>query len=214
MNRLLRRAALLAGLLTLGATPISGASAQTTGRSLAGFVGIIGQSRYIGQVIALDGRLDNPTGVMLQLGTDSTDIKLGPRYTAQPQSAEAEVEGLAVGDYALVTAHLVRGDLVAQRVQFDVEPFGRMKLITGSVTWVSPNGKHLRLRVADTGNTRVLQLVRSTQYEIDGKVQIAPLLLAKEQTVQVLILHDNFQLYAVDVNLKTSPGVPPHYSGR
>jgi hypothetical protein len=211
MKPLLRRAALLAGLLTLGVTPIAGVSGQTASaqRIPADFAGVLGDNRYIGEIVALDGRANNPTGVVLQFGTDTTDIALGPTYTAQPQSAEAEVEGLAVDDYAVITVHSnYRGDLIAQRVQFDVEPFGRLRLMTGVVTWMSPNDKRVRLRLPDTGAVRTLTLIHSTKYEVDGK-QVSPLILGRDQTVQVLVLRLNFSLIAVDVNLKTTTTLPP-----
>jgi hypothetical protein len=211
MKRFLRRAALLAGLVTLGVTPIAAVPGQIASaqRIPADFAGVLGDNRYIGEIVALVGPTNNPTGVMLQFGTDTTDITLGPKYTAQPQSAEAEVEGLAVDDYAVITVHPnYRGDLIAQRVQFDVEPFGRLRLMTGLVTWVSPNDKRMRLRLPDTGAIRTITLIRSTKYEVDGK-QVAPLILGRDQTVQVLVLHLNFSLLAVDVNLKTSTTLPP-----
>jgi hypothetical protein len=215
MTLSIRHALALAGLsLSLIGPTVTSAQGLFVPRAAASFVGIVGHGRYIGQVESIDGPAANPTGIVLALGTDTEDIRLGPKYTAQPQSAEAEVEGIAVGDYAMVTAKAGKANMVAQRVQFDVHPFGRLKALSGTITWTSPNDRRFRLRATDTGVIRTLDVVHATRFEMDGKPLAAPISIGKDQTVQVLMVKGPIDSFAAEINIRTLTSTPRRESPR
>lgn len=171
-------------------------------RALAGFSASLPPGRFVGQVTALTGPVSNPTGMTLALGMDSVDIRFGLRYSPRPLSAEAEVEGLAVKDYVSLQAWRTRNGLVTQRVQFDVQPFGRLKSITGIVQTVSPDGRHIKLRLADTGTIRWIEVIKQTRYDIDGRPALGPVPVGHDQTLQILVLKGDLDWIAADINIK------------
>jgi hypothetical protein len=142
--------------------------------------------------------------VTLQLGTDVADIRFAPRYNLQPLSAEAEVEGLATGDFASVRAQWVKGALVAQRVQFDIDPVLPLRMVTGVITWASPNGKRLRVRLADTGKVRPVEIARDAHYDMDNRPQSGQLTVLKDESVQLLVVKIPFDWLATELNVKTT----------
>jgi hypothetical protein len=191
-------------LLMAAIAPMQDVMAQTSSgqRALAGFGASLPPGRFVGQVTALTGPISNPTGMTLALGLDTVDIRFGLRYSPRPLSAEAEVEGLAVKDYVALQARRSRNGLVTQRVQFDVQPFGRLQLIAGSVQTVSTDSRHVKLRLADTGNMRWVEVLKQTRYDIDGKPAPGPVPIGHDQTLQVLVLKGDFNWVAADINIK------------
>ncbi len=137
-------------------------------------------ARFVGQITGVLGSDASPTGITMQLQVSRTvTVRLAAKTILKARSAEAQVEGLMVGDFAVIQA--VRGSLDwnARRVIFDVDPFGPIRFftVTGSV---------VRLNRADTqvllalpgGSTRWIIMTRNTHYSLDGvPTEAAPALL-------------------------------------
>lgn len=202
---------MLSAALLLSGAPPPGTSAQVT-QANRGFVGLIPLYpgyRLVGQVGSLIGPPGNPTGMFVQLGNDTVVVSFGPRSTPQPMSAEAEIEGLVTKDYISAYVRWTRGAWTAPRVQFDVQPFGRLRTLTGTIAWVAVGGRRFRLRLPATGAVRVLTTVRQSRYELDGKPVSAPLPLSRGQAVQVLTVKGEVSLVAADINVRTVPASKP-----
>jgi hypothetical protein len=186
----------------------SAVSAQTTKlqRGQVGLVTQVQRGRFVGEVIALFGPAANPTGLTVQLGLSTADVHFGTQYTPHPLSAEAEVEGIAVHDFVSMVVRKGQGEWVAQRVDFDVQPFGRLRLVTAAIVNLGPEARHLRIRLADTGQVRWVTLSRQTMYESDGKpLTVLPLLL-RDQAVQILVIRGDLGWVAATINLKSAGG--------
>jgi hypothetical protein len=167
---------------------------------------------FYGQVTSITGPADNPTRFTLlrQLSNGHTQVVpfRSPGVLLKPLSAEAEVEGFQIDDYALVTAHRVRAAWVASRVQFDTQPITPHPVITlsGTVTRVTPNGKRFAMRTSDTGAIKVISIVAKTQFRIDGQLVGSAPVLSKGDVVQVQARKAaGGVLVAVEINLKTAP---------
>jgi hypothetical protein len=187
-------------------TPVSAQVARLQ-VSQMGLLAQVQRGRFVGEVTALTGPTANPTGLTLQLGIASADVRFGTQYTPHPLSAEAEIEGISVHDYASVVVRRVKSDWVAQRVDFDVEPFGHLKLVSATVVSMTADAKHLRVRLTDTGQNRAVALVKQTLYEADGKPLTGLPQLVRDQPIQVLVVRGDFGWVAATLNLKSASGL-------
>src|SRR5690348_10644658 len=88
--------ALLAAVAPPGAQAQHALGPQGVPQTLAG-------PRLMGQVSALSGPVSNPDGFTLDTGNRSVDVRIAPKATFTARSAEAEVEGLQVGDYVVAS---------------------------------------------------------------------------------------------------------------
>ena len=158
---------------------------------------------FSGQVTALSGPVANPTGLTLQDRIRSVDIRIAPETMFRARSAEAEVEGLVVGDYAVIGARKGKGSWIANRISFDVRPMVAGTLVTGTIVKLSSNGKQLQLRL-DTGQMQPVTIGPRTKYRIDGQPTDTPPELAKGDVVQVLMRSAPRGWTAMEINLLPS----------
>lgn len=184
-------AVLLAGLLT---SPVSARNVPTVGGVQQRFVGTVGQ---------ILGPADSPIQITLTLGTLSTDVRVTSRTVFAAKSAEASVEGLLQGDYAVVTAQRVKAEWIARRVVFDVQPIFPLHLFTGLVLRETPDGKRVTIRIAGTQRQVLMHIVKPVQYEMDGRSLLTPLALNRGDQVEVLALHVFDGWNAFSINVKT-----------
>lgn len=162
--------------------------------------------QFNGQVIAVAGPPDSPTGFTLLHGALTTDFRLAPAASLQARSAEAAVAGFATGDYALVTARRVKFAWVAIRVSYDVNPIpGRAVIVvlTGTIVRVSPNGKILTIKLVN-GTTHDVFIDLQTTFRVDGQLTDTPPLLSAGEVVTVRTRHAPRGWVAIDVNLRTT----------
>src|SRR5579872_7188417 len=137
------------------------------------------QQRICGVVQSLQGGMTNPSGVTVQLGLVTTQIKILPQTTViVAKSAEAEVEGLLPGDYVLVNAVRRYHLITARRLTYDVQPFFPLKAYSGTVLRQTPDQKRFLVRLVTNHTMWFRTSPRLTRYEVDGKLQdfVVPLL--------------------------------------
>jgi hypothetical protein len=168
-------------------------------------------ARFVGQVTQLVGPPGNPTEFTLQLRYRSIDIKIASDAVFIARSAEAEVEGFQVGDYATVTARRAEHVWIAVRIQFDVQPLvTALVSVTGTVLRVSNDERRIVIRL-DTGGTgtRLITIGVKTRFEIDGQPAPVAVPLVKGDIVHVQMRATNHGWYALTVDLVSTatPGL-------
>lgn len=164
--------------------------------------------RFAGQVTAVTGPTTNPDGFTLQLRDHAVVIKILPRTNIIARSAEAQVEGFGPYVFAVVTAAKVGADWTANRVEYDVVPFGPIRdfAVTGKTTWVDKKGHAFRLRLM-SGDIRTVRITKQTRFEFDGQpAEDAPPTLAVGEALDVSI-HRNLQdqWIAVLIDIRSAP---------
>jgi hypothetical protein len=150
---------------------------------------------------------------MLQDKARFIDLHFGPSVDCStglncvPKSAEAEVAGFQVGDYALVTARRVARAWVATHIDFDTQPISMVppKIWMGTVGRVILNGKRFVLRL-DTGGTRVITINPATTFRVDGQLTATPPPLKTGDVVQVTARSTASGWVAIEIDLKTTGG--------
>ncbi|HLJ68459.1 MAG TPA: hypothetical protein VKX16_13975 [Chloroflexota bacterium] len=157
-----------------------------------------------GEIVSLDGPPASPTGLTLQLGTLTFPVRISPRATITAKSAEAEVEGLLPGDYAVIHDHRIRGQWVAFHIAYDVVPMPPLRVLTGSVLRLTPNGRVLYLK-PDTGRGVLpVHLLQQTRFLQDGKpVLQLPVVFTRGESLEIVARRTLGFWYAFDVNIKS-----------
>ncbi len=160
--------------------------------------------RLEGQIVSIQGPPDNPTGLTLDLMDQTLLLRFAPRVIIKAKSAEAQVEGLLKGDWAIVTVQRVRGSLVATRVEFDVQPLPPYLMLSGAFVREFPNGKRIFIRL-DGGGIRPLIVTPKTRFRLDDSLQdIAPS-LTRGQSVQALVRRTPAGLLALEIDVRSLP---------
>lgn len=168
-----------------------------------------GTVRFNGQVLSVDGAGHNPTGFSLQLPGRTVDLRVAPKAVFKAMSAEAEVEGFQIGDYAVVDARRVDKAWVAATIEFDVQPIRpgpRQTMVSGAIQRVSVTGLRFLLKL-DTGDMHWISITRKTRFKVDGQLSTLPPLLQKGQSVDVLVSQAPRGWIALEIDLKS--GSPP-----
>lgn len=166
------------------------------------------QQRFVGQVVRLFPSVSNPAGFTLQLRERTVDLTITAGTKFHAGSAEAEVEGFQVGDYAVVLARHVNRAWVAASIDFDVQPIAvlQVQTATGTIARVSPNGKRF-LMLLDAGTSRWVTVTRKTKFHMDGQLLDPPPPLVKGDDVQVAMEHSGRLWTALDITIRTT-GTP------
>jgi hypothetical protein len=171
-------------------------------------------------VDAVAGPADTPTGFSLLLASGRlVPFVTAPNATLSGKSAEAAVEGLQRGDYAIVqarnvsvvVAHRVRKHWVAYHVDFDVQPITPtpvpkpvMATITGTVTRVTVDGKRFAVQDQATLKVWMITIDARTAFRVDGQPMPGPPVLSKGDPVVVRARKTGGVWVATEVNLRTS----------
>jgi hypothetical protein len=161
--------------------------------------------RFAGQVSGVLGPDASPTGITLRLqGDQKVTVRFAPRTILKARSAEAQVEGLMVGDFAVVQVVRANVDWSARRVFFDVDPFGPIRFftVTGSVVRLNRAGTQVLLALPG-GTTRWIIITRNTHYSIDGVSTEAAPVLERSTVLQVDVHKVPRGWVAISVNVKT-----------
>lgn len=174
-------------------------------------------ARFNGRVTALTGPPDSPSGLTLQLRDRTVDVRIGSgvdcayALNCTARSAEAEVEGLQVGDYALVSARRINRTWVAFHIDFDVQPIDMRPppIVTGTIVKVTPNGLRFQLRVVTGGvGLHWVTIGPKTIFRVDGQLTDMPPTLSKGDAVRVTIRVTDRGWAAIEVDLRTTGGSP------
>lgn len=191
--------ALIAALLAIGAMVL-----PASPRHIAGAATL---TRFVGQVTVVTGPAAAPTGFTFQYKDRFVDMHTSPNATTyQARSAEAEVEGLLPGDYAVVRARHQKKGWTAVLVTFDVRPFANLRpqmVLDGTVTRVVPNQRRFAMRL-DGGGTRVVKVAAQARLLLDGQPTDPPPALVKGTVVQVVLRKLDAGWTAVLINIRTS----------
>lgn len=198
------RSAVLAVLLAAGTlTPMSASARVPAGTRVA-----ITQLR--GQVIAISTPNGSPTRFTIETADRDVTVRIAPAATFTALSAEAEVEGLRVGDYAIVRVRHPHDAWVALHITFDVRPIH----IRGQVTIVAtviretPNGRYLIVRLP-SGAIRWIILGTQTKFRLYGALTSNPPLFAREELVHVTMRRIPRGWIAIEVDLLNGQAPQP-----
>lgn len=167
------------------------------------------QARFIGAVAAIQGPADSPTRITLQLGALSTELRINLKTLFSAKGAEASLEGLLPGDFAVVAARRFKGAWIARRVLFDVQPIFPLRLFTGTVVRAGVDGKRVSVRIAATQRLLWFRISRNALYQEDGRAVLEPPGLTPGETVELLALRVVPGWMAYNINLKATAARQP-----
>jgi hypothetical protein len=183
----------------------AGSSWSATGTASTAFAQQVLLTRFLGQVITVNGPSNSPTGFMLGLRARVVFFRATPETTWNGLSAEAVVEGVQQGDYAYLAAHRVNHAWVATQVDFDVRPV--VETEAGVVTFVNSIGR--RFRMQTDADSFLVQVTRRTKYQLEGQTQPVNLLrLNRGDTVRAVIQQtpqDGWVALLLNVRTTTPP---------
>lgn len=161
------------------------------------------RARFVGQVTTVLGSGGTPSEFILQAINGVVDIHITPQTTFVAKSAEANVEGLARDDFAVVNVRRTQqGAWVAARITYDVDPFAPLRAVTASLTRVSLDGKRLLVK-ADTGASRWVSIVRLTRFRMDGRLLDAPPVFLKGQSLQLVVQNTFTGWVALEIDIRS-----------
>jgi hypothetical protein len=170
-----------------------------------------------GEVAAIYGPAAGPTGLAIQQQQGKTDttktvtIRLDTRTILRARTAEAQVEGLTVGEFAVVQVNRTGTDVSARRIVFDVDPFGPIRFfsVTGTVLRLNRAGTQVLLGLPGRA-TRWIILTVNTRYSLDGLVTGYVPTLQRNNVVTVDVNLTERGWIAQSVNLRStrSPAQP------
>lgn len=196
-----RSSALAVLLAVLAMAPLPAAARVTAGMHVP-------IERLIGQVAAISAPNGSPTQFTLQTADRVVAMKIAPRATFTALSAEAEVEGLNIGDYAIVRARHPRRGWVALHIEFDVRPVHVSDLVTlvASVVRETPNGHDLVVRLPSS-IIRWVVLDAQTKFRVYGPLSSGPPVFGRGDLVHITMRRGPQRWIAVEVDIIS--GSPP-----
>ncbi len=166
-------------------------------------------TKFVGQIVTVQSGKDGaPSLFTLRIARRLVDFRLTAQARLVAKSAEAAVEGFVADDYAVVMARHVNRQWLAYRVDFDVQPFLGVAPVTitvaGTVVTESATGKAFTMTL-NTGDMRLVQIVKQTKFRIDGQLLANPTVLMKGDMVKVVMRRSGRVWIAVDINLQSAP---------
>jgi hypothetical protein len=177
---------------------------------LAGFVTpahavqfqVTDHARFAGQVTTLLPAAGSPTSLVLLQPNLSVSVSINPQTQLTGQSAEANVEGLVRGDYAMVNARRVDEKWVAATITYDVDPVPPLRAVSGIVLKVSPNGRRLNVKL-DSGGNRGITIGRLARYRLDNHLVDPPPILLKGEPIQLVVSRATDAWIALEVDVRS-----------
>jgi hypothetical protein len=163
---------------------------------------VIDRERFVGQVTALLPANGSPNTFVLLQPNISVAISINPQTQLTGSSAEANVEGLARDDYAVVNAKHVQGRWIATKITYDVDPILPLRVISGTVVKLTPDGRRVNVKL-DTGGSRWITIGRLARYRLDGRAVDPPPILLKGELVQLVINRAAVPWLALEVDARS-----------
>jgi hypothetical protein len=188
--------------LALGALLILLAGFVTPARAFQ--LQVIDRARFVGQVTALLPVNGSPTAFVLLQPNLSVTISINPQTQLTGSSAEANVEGLARDDYAVINAKHVQGRWVATKIRYDVDPILPLRTVSGAVVKLTPDSRRVYVKL-DTGGNRWITIGRLARYRLDGRIVDPPPILLKGEAVQFVINRATIPWIALEVDVRSVP---------
>lgn len=164
---------------------------------------IIDRARFVGQVTTLLPVNGSPTAFVLLQPNLSVTISISPQTQLTGSSAEANVEGLARDDYAVVNAKHVQGRWIAAKIRYDVDPILPLRVVSGSVVKLTPDGRRVNVKL-DTGGSRWITIGRLARYRLDGRAVDPPPILLKGELVQFVVNRTTVPWLALEVDARSA----------
>lgn len=158
---------------------------------------------FSGQVTAISGPAANPTRFTLQTNDRAIDFQIVMRTNIVARSAEAQIEGLSLDDFAMVTAARPNGSWTAYRIVYDVQPWGpiRQFTVTGTVQRVDKRGRGFQLRMSG-GTTHWIVVNQQSKFAVAGIPVDTPPTLIRDSVVEVLVRRAGLNWVALTVNVR------------
>jgi hypothetical protein len=157
------------------------------------------RANVFGVVVGVHGPVSNPDGVNVQLGSDTTMVRIEPGTVFEAQSAEAQVEGLAVGDYVCIPVRRVKGGPMALRIRFDVVPVPPLQVLRGTMQRFIAEGTHFTFRT-DDGRFLVMRIWRDARLVVDGRVVDGSVGVTRGTPAQIICAQRNgWVAYEIDL---------------
>lgn len=164
---------------------------------------VIDRARFAGQVTTLLSVNGNPASFVLLQPNVSVTVTINPQTQFVGSSAEANVEGLARDDYAVVNARRSQGRWIAMKITYDVDPVPPLRAVSGTVVRLTPDGRRVNVKL-DTGGSRWITIGRLARYLVDGRaVAPAPILLRGEP-VQLVVNRLMFPWVALEIDVRST----------
>ena len=163
---------------------------------------VIDRARFVGQVTFLDSAAAGPTSFELLQPSMAVVISINRQTQLTGKSAEANVEGLARDDYAVVNARRVGTRWVASKIVYDVDPILPLQTVTGSIVRVSVDGRRIYVRL-DAGGSRWITIGRLARYRLDGRLLDPSPIPLKGEAVQLIVNRSALSWVALEVDLRS-----------
>jgi hypothetical protein len=160
------------------------------------------RQRFVGQVMTLLPANGSPNAFVLLQPNLSVTISINPQTQLTGSSAEANVEGLARDDYAVVHAKHVQGRWVATKITYDVDPILPLRVVSGTVVKLTPDGRRVNVKL-DTGASRWITIGRLARYRLDGRAVDPPPIFVKGELVQLIINRAAVPWLALEVDARS-----------
>lgn len=159
----------------------------------------------------MDSPGGNPIRFTLQTSNRVVTIKIAPRATFTALSAEAEVEGLRVGDYAVVRVRHPGHVWIGLHIAFDVRPIpvpNRANWIA-SVVRETPNDRFLVVQLP-SGVTRWVMLDPHTKFRAYGALTSSPPVFDRQELVRIHARRTPHGWIALEIDLLSGGSPQPH----
>ncbi len=164
--------------------------------------------RFIGQVTEVGATGGEPITFTLQTRRRLVPFRIAPYATFTALSAEAEVEGLATDDYAVVEARHVRRIWVAVHIAFDVQPIQNDQIVlNATIIRTSPNGQAVFVRLP-SGEVRRVTIVARTRFKVSGQITDVPPTFVRGDTVSITMKPVANGWIAIEIDLNQSAFQP------
>ena len=164
---------------------------------------VIDRARFVGQVTMLVSIAAGATSFELLQPNTTAVITINRQTQLTGRSAEANVEGLARDDYAIVNARRVGARWIATRIAYDVDPIPPLQTVTGSIMRVSVDGRRVYVRL-DTGASRWITIGRLARYRLDGRLMDPSPIPLKGEAVQLVVNRSTAAWVALEVDLRSA----------
>lgn len=194
-RRITRRTATLVPALLLLAGFLSPAHAAAPRQ-------VVERARFVGQVFSLAPAAGTPTSFTLVQPSVAVTIAINPQTQLAGRSAEANVQGLARDDYAVVNARRMAGRWVATRIVYDVDPILPLMTVSGTVLRESADARRIYVRL-EVGGVRWITLGRLARYRMDGRIVDLPPTLIKGEPVQLVVNRAALTWIALEVDVRS-----------
>jgi hypothetical protein len=168
--------------------------------------------RIYGQVVAITKDQTMPAGVesfVLQLpkGRDVM-VEVEPKTVFAPRTANAEVAGFTLKDYAYVVGQIVRHMVIAFKVDFDTAPFNPFlqRIFTGQFLRYEPDNDNVLIISLGTG--RVLRVYTNTQtgWSVNGQAVEVPPMLSPGDHLKIYAERHGLRWVAISIDVQTANG--------